>query len=321
MRSASTRSSRATPTRTTRASTAGCSSTTSGCSASRFAVDASGDIYLDGRLPLHAVTADELDRLLGAVLTYSDESFNTILELGFATSIRREWAVAGVARRAHAQPRGVQAPQAVKAHRLRRRHRPVGVCRRHAVRAGRGHVHHHHRRAGRHRPAGRAAGRDVAPRTPSPERTVDGGGAKSTGIDLNFDEARPGRVPFDAWRLLTWAAESGPACSATWRTSCGGRTSWRAPTSPTRSRCRPARRSSAWTSRRPRRCWPATSTPTPCARQDGRDARSASRSCRTSSSRRTWTLAGIHTQNDYVQALHVSIHGRVERRYGSVRRP
>ena len=56
-----------------------------------FAVDAAGDIYLDGRLPLHAVTADELDRLLGAVLSYSDESFNTILELGFASSIRKEW--------------------------------------------------------------------------------------------------------------------------------------------------------------------------------------------------------------------------------------
>ena len=56
-----------------------------------FAVDHLGDIYLDGRLPLTAVTADEIDRLLGAVLTYADESFNTILELGFATSIRREW--------------------------------------------------------------------------------------------------------------------------------------------------------------------------------------------------------------------------------------
>lgn len=56
-----------------------------------FAVDAAGDIYLDGRLPLEAVTQQELDRLLGAVLSYSDESFNTILELGFATSIRREW--------------------------------------------------------------------------------------------------------------------------------------------------------------------------------------------------------------------------------------
>jgi hypothetical protein len=56
-----------------------------------FAVDHAGDIYLDGRLPLSSVTREEVDRLLGAVLTYADESFNTILELGFATSIRKEW--------------------------------------------------------------------------------------------------------------------------------------------------------------------------------------------------------------------------------------
>lgn len=56
-----------------------------------FAVDSAGDIYLDGRVPLEAVTPEELDRLLGAVLTYADESFNTILELGFASSIRKEW--------------------------------------------------------------------------------------------------------------------------------------------------------------------------------------------------------------------------------------
>jgi hypothetical protein len=56
-----------------------------------FAVDHMGDIYLDGRLPLSSVTPDELDRLLGAVLTYADESFNTILELGFAGSIRKEY--------------------------------------------------------------------------------------------------------------------------------------------------------------------------------------------------------------------------------------
>ena len=56
-----------------------------------FAVDHLGDIYLDGRLPLSTVTPDEVDRLLGAVLTYADESFNTILELGFASSIRKEW--------------------------------------------------------------------------------------------------------------------------------------------------------------------------------------------------------------------------------------
>jgi len=56
-----------------------------------FALDRLGDIYLDARLPLSAVTPDELDRLLGSVLTYADESFNTILELGFAASIRKEW--------------------------------------------------------------------------------------------------------------------------------------------------------------------------------------------------------------------------------------
>ncbi|MEO9324272.1 YbjN domain-containing protein [Nocardioides sp. C4-1] len=56
-----------------------------------FAVDRLGDIYLDARLPLAAATGDELDRLLGSVLATSDESFNTILELGFASSIRKEW--------------------------------------------------------------------------------------------------------------------------------------------------------------------------------------------------------------------------------------
>jgi hypothetical protein len=56
-----------------------------------FAVDRHGDIYLDARLPLEGVTAEELDRLLGSVLSQADESFNSILELGFASSIRKEW--------------------------------------------------------------------------------------------------------------------------------------------------------------------------------------------------------------------------------------
>ena len=56
-----------------------------------FALDRLGDIYLDARLPLSVLTADELDRLLGAVLAAADDSFNTILELGFASSIRKEW--------------------------------------------------------------------------------------------------------------------------------------------------------------------------------------------------------------------------------------
>ncbi len=57
-----------------------------------FSVDAVGDVYLVGRMPLHAVTANEIDRLLGAVLTYADESFDTMLEIGFGSAIRREWA-------------------------------------------------------------------------------------------------------------------------------------------------------------------------------------------------------------------------------------
>ena len=57
-----------------------------------FSIDTVGDVYLIGRLPLHAVTPEEIDRLLGSVLTYADESFDTMLEIGFGSAIRREWA-------------------------------------------------------------------------------------------------------------------------------------------------------------------------------------------------------------------------------------
>jgi hypothetical protein len=57
-----------------------------------FAVNELGDIYLVGRLPLNAVTEQEIDRILGAVLQYADSAFNPLLELGFSTAIRREWA-------------------------------------------------------------------------------------------------------------------------------------------------------------------------------------------------------------------------------------
>ena len=57
-----------------------------------FAINELGDIFLVGRLPLGAVNDREIDRLVGAVLQYSDSSFNPLLELGFANSIRREWA-------------------------------------------------------------------------------------------------------------------------------------------------------------------------------------------------------------------------------------
>ena len=57
-----------------------------------FALDPVGDVYLVGRAPLTSITPDEIDRLLGCVLSYSDDNFDRALMLGFASSIRREWA-------------------------------------------------------------------------------------------------------------------------------------------------------------------------------------------------------------------------------------
>jgi hypothetical protein len=57
-----------------------------------FTLDEMGDVYLTGRLPLSSVSADDIDRLLGCVLSYSDENFDAALELGFGSAIRREWA-------------------------------------------------------------------------------------------------------------------------------------------------------------------------------------------------------------------------------------
>lgn len=56
-----------------------------------YTVDELGDIYLIGRIGTERVTPDELDRVLGQVLEAADGDFNTLLELGFASSIRREW--------------------------------------------------------------------------------------------------------------------------------------------------------------------------------------------------------------------------------------
>lgn len=56
-----------------------------------YAVDKAGDVFVTGRLPAAAVDADQLDRLLGVVLTAVDEPFNELLVLGFLTSMRKEW--------------------------------------------------------------------------------------------------------------------------------------------------------------------------------------------------------------------------------------
>jgi Putative bacterial sensory transduction regulator len=57
-----------------------------------FALNELGDIYLVGRLPHAAVTDSELDKVVGSVLQYADGAFNPLLELGFSSAIRREWA-------------------------------------------------------------------------------------------------------------------------------------------------------------------------------------------------------------------------------------
>jgi hypothetical protein len=57
-----------------------------------FALDPAGDVHLVGRLPLATISPDEVDRLLGCVLSYSDDNFDQALMIGFADSIRREYA-------------------------------------------------------------------------------------------------------------------------------------------------------------------------------------------------------------------------------------
>ncbi|MBX6390381.1 MAG: YbjN domain-containing protein [Frankia sp.] len=72
-----------------------------------FSIDRIGDIFLTGQVPLTAVNADEIDRLLGCTRTYADENFDPAIQLGFASAIAREKAwrakVAAEARAARAQ--------------------------------------------------------------------------------------------------------------------------------------------------------------------------------------------------------------------------
>jgi hypothetical protein len=56
-----------------------------------YAVDTAGDVYVAGRLPAAAVDAQQLDQLLGVILTAADEPFNELLVMGFLGSMRKEW--------------------------------------------------------------------------------------------------------------------------------------------------------------------------------------------------------------------------------------
>ncbi len=56
-----------------------------------YTLDANNDIYLVGQFG-ESTTAEDVQRILGQVLERADTDFNRILERGFASSIRHEWA-------------------------------------------------------------------------------------------------------------------------------------------------------------------------------------------------------------------------------------
>src|SRR4051812_1838597 len=58
--------------------------------AGHFSIDRLGHVHLTPLLPLHAVTAYEVDRILGSVRTSADENLDPALMLGFKGAIERE---------------------------------------------------------------------------------------------------------------------------------------------------------------------------------------------------------------------------------------
>lgn len=58
----------------------------------RFALDATGDVYLVGQMPVGAVTEEELDRVVGALLVEADGLFDAAISVGFATYLAHDMA-------------------------------------------------------------------------------------------------------------------------------------------------------------------------------------------------------------------------------------
>jgi hypothetical protein len=56
-----------------------------------YTIDNLGDIYLVGRIALDSVTPQVIDGILGQVLQAVESDFNMLLELGFHSSIQKEW--------------------------------------------------------------------------------------------------------------------------------------------------------------------------------------------------------------------------------------
>jgi hypothetical protein len=58
----------------------------------RFALYDTGDVVILGVVPRHALTAEELDRTMGQLLTLADETYWPAIRLGFESYIDREQA-------------------------------------------------------------------------------------------------------------------------------------------------------------------------------------------------------------------------------------
>lgn len=57
-----------------------------------YGIDQFGDIYLSASIPLASISTELVDQLLGVIVANSDAAFNTLIELGFRSSIEKEWA-------------------------------------------------------------------------------------------------------------------------------------------------------------------------------------------------------------------------------------
>ncbi|MEY2524677.1 MAG: hypothetical protein QOJ66_3242, partial [Ilumatobacteraceae bacterium] len=50
-----------------------------------FAIGVEDALFLRGELPVAAVCADEVDRIVGSIYAYTEQSFPSLIRLGFAS--------------------------------------------------------------------------------------------------------------------------------------------------------------------------------------------------------------------------------------------
>lgn len=55
----------------------------------RFSLASDHDVFITGRIPLEAVSEDEVDRIVGSIYHYADEYFKPALRIGFASHFGR----------------------------------------------------------------------------------------------------------------------------------------------------------------------------------------------------------------------------------------